>query len=81
MSSSKEQINELANFIMAEVEGEPSQSEGAVDTAIRLLRERNALLAVVRLAQEAFGEDGQYGPGALGDALAALPEHLREEAT
>jgi hypothetical protein len=31
------QINKLANFIMAHVEGEPSKSESAVDTAIRLL--------------------------------------------
>lgn len=32
------QIEKLAQFIMDEVPGEPSQSEGAVDTAIRLLR-------------------------------------------
>ena len=32
------QINELANYIMNEVEGEPSKSEGAVDCAIRLLK-------------------------------------------
>lgn len=36
----REQIDELARFIMAEIPGEPSQSEGAVDTAIRLLRLR-----------------------------------------
>ena len=27
----------LANFIMAEVPGEPSESEGAVDCAIRII--------------------------------------------
>lgn len=32
------QIDKLASFIMDEVPGEPSQNEGAVDTAIRLLR-------------------------------------------
>ena len=32
------QINKLANFIMSEVEGEPSQSQGAVDTAIRIIK-------------------------------------------
>ncbi len=32
------QIDRLANFIMREVPGEPSQSEGAVDTAIRWMR-------------------------------------------
>lgn len=32
------QINRLAEFIMTEVPGEPSQSEGACDTAIRLLK-------------------------------------------
>lgn len=35
-----EQISRLANYIMEHVTGEPSQSEGAVDTAIRLLREK-----------------------------------------
>ena len=34
-----EEIRRLAQFIMEEVPGEPSQSEGAVDTAIRLIRE------------------------------------------
>jgi hypothetical protein len=37
---SDDQIQRLANFIMHEIPGEPSQSEGAVDTAIRLLREK-----------------------------------------
>ena len=34
----EDQIDRLARFIMDEIPGEPSQSEGAVDTAIRLLR-------------------------------------------
>jgi hypothetical protein len=33
----EQQIDRLATFIMRHVPGEPSQSEGAVDTAIRLL--------------------------------------------
>lgn len=36
----EKQIDRLAKFIMAEIPGEPSQSEGAVDTAIRLLKAR-----------------------------------------
>lgn len=32
------QIDKLANFIMSEVEGEPSQSQSAVDTAIRIIK-------------------------------------------
>lgn len=36
------QIQRLANFIMAEIPGEPSQNEGAIDTAIRLLRLHNS---------------------------------------
>ena len=32
------EIDRLARFIMDEIEGEPSEDEGAVDTAIRLLR-------------------------------------------
>jgi len=42
------QIDRLANFIMAEIPGEPSQSEGAVDTAIRWMR--SALEATRRSA-------------------------------
>ena len=34
------QVDRLASFILAEVDGEPSQSEGAIDTAIRVIRER-----------------------------------------
>jgi hypothetical protein len=33
------QIDKLANFIMNEVPGEPRESEGAVDCAIRIIRE------------------------------------------
>jgi len=35
--SAAQQINRLAQFIMDEIPGEPSQSQSAVDTAIRLL--------------------------------------------
>jgi len=38
VESAEQQIKRLARFIM-EIPGEPSQSEGAVDTAIRLLRQ------------------------------------------
>lgn len=34
-----DQIHRLARFIMDEVPGEPSQGEGAIDCAIRLIRE------------------------------------------
>ena len=36
--SASKQIESLGYFIMNEVPGEPSQSQGAVETAIRLLR-------------------------------------------
>ncbi len=35
--TAEQQIDRLAKFIMESIPGEPSQSEGAVDTAIRLL--------------------------------------------
>lgn len=44
--SLESQINRLANFIMAEIDGEPSKSEGAVDTAIRWMREQLSCTAV-----------------------------------
>lgn len=40
--SAESQIGRLATFIMEEVPGEPSRSEGAVDTAIRVIRELRA---------------------------------------
>lgn len=36
------QIDRLASFIIGEVLGEPSQNEGAIDTAIRIIREQQA---------------------------------------
>ena len=33
------QIDKLALFIIENIDGEPSKSEGAIDTAIRLLKE------------------------------------------
>jgi len=33
----REQVDRLASFILTNIPGEPSRSEGAVDTAIRLL--------------------------------------------
>ncbi len=43
-SNAKSQIGELADFIMDEVDGEPSASEGAVDCAIRIIKELQAEL-------------------------------------
>lgn len=46
---SEQQIKRLADFIMENIPGEPSRSEGAVDTAIRLLRAvRSEVLARTR---------------------------------
>lgn len=53
------QIDELANFIMREIPGEPSRSEGAVDVAIRLLRNsphhKDAKASAATSLQEAEG--------------------------
>ena len=40
-----DEIDKLANFIMAEVEGEPLQNEGAGTCAIRIIKEFQANLA------------------------------------
>ena len=42
------QIAELAAFILEEFPGEPSRSEGSVDTAIRLLRKSLDLAARIQ---------------------------------
>ena len=36
----RNQIDELANFIMKEISGEPSQNEGAVECSIRIMKEQ-----------------------------------------
>ena len=50
--SLKKQTERLANFIMGNIPGEPSQDQGAIDTAIRLLKnktdQRTQLLEQVR---------------------------------
>ena len=38
----KTQIDKLADFIMAEIDGEPSRSEGAGDCAIRIIKQLEA---------------------------------------
>lgn len=38
--NNEKQIDNLAKFIMDEIPGEPSQNQGAVDTAIRLLKKQ-----------------------------------------
>lgn len=38
--SAEQQIDRLAKFIMEEVPGEPSEDQGAVDTAMRLIRDK-----------------------------------------
>ncbi len=39
-TSAEKQIDILAKFIMEQVPGEPSESDGAISTAIRLLKEK-----------------------------------------
>jgi hypothetical protein len=48
------QIDRLANFIMREIDGEPSRSEGAVDCAIRLLRDRQTEITKARIEELEF---------------------------
>jgi len=45
----KSQIDLLADYIMAEIPGEPSANEGAGDTAIRLLRTYRVKLTQIAL--------------------------------
>ena len=42
----KSQIDLLADYIMAEVPGEPSRDEGAGETAVRLLKEYRTRLGL-----------------------------------
>lgn len=52
--SAKQQIRVLADYIMAEIPGEPSRSEGAGDTAVRLLKQYRSELIDGTVAQIAL---------------------------
>ena len=59
-----EQIEKLANFIIEKVPGEPSQSEGAVDTAIRIIEQQAQELAAAKKLADSYlrGHLSQYPP-------------------
>ncbi len=42
MDDLERQIDQLANFIMADVDGEPCKNEGAVECAIRIIKHQQA---------------------------------------
>ncbi len=56
----RQQIDKLANYIMFEIPGEPSQDQGAVETAIRLLGDRQKMLDACIQAQEALRLTREY---------------------
>lgn len=57
------QINELAGFITEEIPGEPSQNEGAIECAIRIMREqRKAINRLQDLTERLSARDGQTLP-------------------
>ena len=56
IASSQDQVTRLAEYIMREIDGEPSRSEGAGDCAIRLLAASAEREAVAREALEAARE-------------------------
>lgn len=56
------QINKLASFIIDKVPGEPSRSEGAVDTAIRVIKQlqkerRRTQTALANFAEQIWKGD------------------------
>lgn len=59
-----DEIEKLAQFIIQEVPGEPSRSEGAIETAIRVLGEYMDIIA--KLASTTFEEAGEGGGHDLG---------------
>ena len=50
-------VTKLSEFIMDEIFGEPSRSEGAIDTAIRVMREQIAFLAAGLVTAEEFAPE------------------------
>ena len=74
--TARQQIDVLANYIMAEIPGEPSRSEGAGDTAMRLLKKYRAAL---QSAKSELGVPGDYHPMPTVNAHRILEEALRIE--
>lgn len=50
-----EQIDKLGTFILEHVQGEPSQSEGAIDTAIRVIAATQRALGAAHELLRAHG--------------------------
>jgi chromosome segregation ATPase len=48
VASLREQVQRLADFIMMQVPGEPSKSQGAVDTAIRVIEEQKTTIDTLK---------------------------------
>lgn len=63
--SAEQQIGLLADYILAEVDGEPSSSEGAGDCAVRLLKKYR------RATQDAINNIGVPQPGYIAPVAAA----------
>ena len=68
-----DQIDRLANWIMANVPGEPSKSEGAVDCAIRIMESNRRAESKARdareLLQAAVNRDPLCASAATADAV------------
>ena len=73
---SPSQISILADYIMAEIPGEPSQSEGAGEAAVRLLKKYRA---VIQNAMYELGVPTDRYPAGVANAYRILEEALRTE--
>lgn len=71
--SAEDQVQRLADFIMAEIPNEPSQSEGAGDTATRLLGEYRAVMSA---AMSELGVPNDHYPAPVANAHAILKRTL-----
>ena len=87
----RDQINRLAQYIVHNVPGEPSQDEGAVDTAIRIMKEAFATIWELRgrqphslnhLAAEIHSTATEHGwwsePRSFGDICALIHSEVSE---
>ena len=77
--NARAEIYALANFILVEVPGEPSQSQGVGHTAIRIIRDQRArieaLELAVRWAQQYFWRIGEKAAEAMMSAALRDAQH------
>ena len=77
----EEQVDMLAIYILHEVDGEPSKNEGAIECAIRIMRESKSESQTLRewIGEDVLNEKSGFHEVALKEMMMKLSERMRQE--